>query len=552
MADNNGKELCLRMDRLFTQRTSTDALWQELADNFYPERGDFTVARVTQQSWGDWLFSTAPAMMRRDLGNAVSSMIRPGGRQWGKCDIDDEILGKDAGVRAYLDFLGDAQWHHMYAPQANFVRATKEADHDLITFGNSVKSVEADVMAGKLLYRCHHLKDCAWQDNGIGVTDVMCRKIKLTARQAAQFFNGADLSQKVRDALDKSPFTEFQFSHWMMPAADYEYVTKAKPKGKVKFVSIYVDVDEKKIMRESPSYEFRYVVDRWATVPNFVYGISPATLTALPDARMLQVLARIIQEAGEKSVDPPLKAQENAVRGDINLFAGGVTWVDREYDEKTGPALEPVLLGKDAGLGLHLFDRINNVLVSAFYLNKLSLPQQQGKTAYETAQLVEENLRASAPLFEPMEQNNANLLDVTFEILMRNGAFGPPDAIPQPLRGKNIQFTFSNPLHDAIEKAKMLQYQGVVQLTAQGMQLDQSIASNINLNQAYRDAVVGSGAPAQWLNPEEAAAATRAAAAKMSALQHMIGGAQAAGMAAQAVGDGASSLNQQVTQQQAA
>lgn len=552
MADNNAKELCLRMDRMFTQRTSTDALWQELADNFYPERGDFTVKRVTQQSWGDWLFSTAPVMMRRDLGNAISAMIRPGGRQWGKPDIEDDNLRKDAGVRTYLDFLGEAQWHHMYDPKTNFVRATKEADHDLVTFGNSVKSVEADVMAGKLLYRCHHLKDCAWQDNGIGVTDMLCRKIKLTARQAAQFFAYDSLSQKIKDALDKSPFTEFLFAHWMMPADDYEYVTTKKPKGKAKWVSIYLDADDKTIMREAPSYEFRYVVDRWATVPNFVYGISPATLTALPDSRMMQVLARIIQEAGEKSIDPPMKAQENAVRGDINLFAGGVTWVDREYDEKTGPALEPILLGKDAGLGIHMFDRLNNILVNAFYLNKLTLPQQQGKTAYETAQLVEENLRASAPLFEPMEQNNANLLNVTFEILMRNGAFGPPDSIPAPLRGKDIQFSFSNPLHDAIEKAKMLQYQGMVQLTAQGMQVDPSISSNANFNQAYRDAVLGSGAPAEWLNPEEMAAATRQAAAKMSALQHMIGGAQAAGMAAQAVGDGGAALNQQVTQQQAA
>ena len=53
----------------------------------------------------------------------------------------------------------------------------------------------------------------------------------------------------------------------MMPSVDYEYVTRAKPKIKAPFVSIYLDVSNGGIIREAPSFEFRYIVERWSTMP---------------------------------------------------------------------------------------------------------------------------------------------------------------------------------------------------------------------------------------------------------------------------------------------
>ncbi len=539
MADGNAKSLIARSEKMFSTRESVVTLWQELADQFYPERGQFTVTRDSGDEFADHLFATDPVLMRRDLGNAISAMTRPGGRQWGKPDIDDADLREDASVRAYLDWLGETQWRAMYDPPANFVRATKEADHDLATFGNAVVSVEPNMRAGRLLYSCHHLKDCAWADNAEGRTDMMHRRITISARAAEQKWGRASLHQNIQKLCEKEPEKDVEFIHVMMPAADYDYITRAKPKIKAPFVSIYVDKANGCIVNESPSFEFRYIVQRWTTLPNSPYAVSPATMTALPDARMMQALARIIQEAGEKSVDPPMKVTEEAVRGEINLFAGGATWVDREYDERLGPAVEPIMLGKDAGLGLNMFDRIRLGMIEAFYLNKLSMPQQAAKTAYETAQLVEENLRASAPLFEPMEQNNAAILDTTFEVLQRVGTFGPPDTIPEVLRGKNISFSFSNPLHDAIERAKVLQFQGTTQLMAMGAQFDPKIVADIDMRQAFRDAAMGSGMPAKWLRKQEDADDGAEAMAKEQELAKIIGAAGAGGQAVEAVGKGA-------------
>jgi hypothetical protein len=544
VADNNAKELCQRSEKLFSGRSSTESLWQELAEQFYPERADFTTIRE-QQGFADHLFATDPPMMRRDLGNAISAMTRPSGRQWGKPDVDDEKLREVDAVREYLDWMGTVQWRAMYDPKAMFIRSTKEADHDLVTFGNAVMTVEPNMAAGRLLYRTHHLKDCAWVENAEGAVDIMFRRMKISARAAKQMFAGDTLHESIHKACEKEPFKDFDFLHVMMPASDYQYVTKAKPKTKAPFVSIYVDVLNQRLIREAPSFDFRYVVQRWSTMPGCAYAISPATITALPEARMMQTLSRIIMEAGEKSVDPPMKVTEEAVRGEINLFAGGATWVDREYDERLGPAIEPIMLGKDAGLGVHLFERIQNVITSAFYLNKLTLPQSQGKTAYETAQLVEESLRASAPLFEPMETNNASLLDTTNEILLRVGAFGSIDDMPDELSGRNITFSFSNPLHDALERAKVMQYQGTVQLIGMGAQLDPSIVQDVDWRQASRDAVQGSGAPAKWLKSKEEADEAAAQMQQEAEMGKMMAAANMGGQAAESVGKGVQALTPQ-------
>jgi hypothetical protein len=209
------------------------------------------------------------------------------------------------------------------------------------------------------------------------------------------------------------------------------------------------------------------------------------------------------------------------------------------------------MLGKDAGLGIHMFDRIQNVLQNAWYLSKLSLPQQQAKTAFETAQLVEEFIRGAVPLFEPAEtEYNLPLLDLTATLLIKVGAFGDPREFPEPLRGRELTFSFSNPLQDAAEKARVLQFQTVTQLFMLGGQIEPAIKGDIDIRQAFRDAVHGAGAPANWLiSEEEAEAAAQAIAEQQQLAQasQMMGGlgeaGQSVGKAVQSFGDAGQSVN---------
>ena len=92
MADSNATELCKREERLFSAKANLDALNQELAYNFYPERADFTTQRALGTEFAIDLFDSAPVLARRDLGNARASMLRPRGSEWFIPQTSDDNL----------------------------------------------------------------------------------------------------------------------------------------------------------------------------------------------------------------------------------------------------------------------------------------------------------------------------------------------------------------------------------------------------------------------------------------------------------------------------
>ena len=69
-------------DGLFSKRSSLMLLWQEQAENFYPERADFTYHRTLGTDFAANLMSSYPVLCRRDLGDQTGMMLRPTAKPW--------------------------------------------------------------------------------------------------------------------------------------------------------------------------------------------------------------------------------------------------------------------------------------------------------------------------------------------------------------------------------------------------------------------------------------------------------------------------------------
>src|SRR5262249_60104902 len=130
----------------------------------------------------------------------------------------------------------------------------------------------------------------------------------------------------------------------VMPADEYDTISRSNggdetgmPGKRLPYSVIYIDVDNTHILKEGNLKLFPYLIPRWHRISGFQYAFSPAAMTSLPDSRMMQMMSRIILEAGEKSIDPPVIAMEERIR-DANLASGSITWVDAEYDGKVTDA----------------------------------------------------------------------------------------------------------------------------------------------------------------------------------------------------------------------
>lgn len=513
------KKLVERAEQLLGKRFDLLTLWQTIADNFYVERATFTVARELGAEFADHLMTSYPLMVRRDLGNQFSGMLRPTSKDWFK--MSAEVAERDLRARAWLQYATGVQKRAMYDRRARFVRATKEGDHDFAAFGQCVISVELNPARDGLLYRCWHLRDVAWCESAEGEIDTVVRKWKPTVSQLDQLFPNK-VSAKRKRQLEQDPYAECNCLHMVIPAATYQ----GEKKWRTEYVSLYIDQDEMAILEEVGQHSMPYVIPRWQTVSDSQYAYSPATVCALPDARLLQAMTLTLLEAGEKAVNPPLVGVQSALRSDLQVFAGGYTAVDMAFDGKLSEVLRPLSVDKNGlPFGMEVREDIKAALMDAFYLNKLNLPPvDAGKmTAYEVSQRVGEYIRQALPLFEPLETDyNGALCERSFDLLLRNGAFGPLDSIPETLSGANVNFRFESPLTEAIERQKASVFMEAQGLIANAMQLDPSAQGVLKGPQALRKALLGIGVEAADIySEEEVAEIQEQDAAKAEAAQAM-------------------------------
>jgi len=535
--DSRAKELIDLGNHLFTKKLPLNGLHQELAWQFAPDLAEFTSEITLGEDWASDRMDSAPEQLSRELTNSVGSMLRPQDKEWFRTTTGDDRIDADEGIARYLDYLTDTIRRSLYDSRTQFIGATKDADRFYVNFGQAVLSCEeAPGTRDHLFFRNFHLKDCAWLDDDLGEVDHLHRKQKMTARAMKKKFKEDSLHPSILRAASKEPNKEFEVRVITLPAEEYDDFTSDDNKGgrkgrKLPYVVCYVDVDNSKVIRDGGLVAFNYVVPRWHRMTGTQYAYSPATMPALADARMAQMLTQIILESGEKSIDPPMIGKQEMVIGEPTLHAGGISWVDMDHDMRLSDALDVVRIEADMRVGFEMRKDVREMLSKAFFIDKLMLPDAASRdmTAYEVARRWEEHIRNLLPIFEPIQvEYNARILDRAFALLsnMRKIDFS---AMPEELSDANITWQFETPIQQAQQRMMVEQFMETTQLLAVGQQAGAS-ANPVHVDTALRDAIRGVGGPAEWRKTQDEQQAEAEQNAQMALVQQ---GMQEAGEAAE-------------------
>lgn len=546
--DQRHKDLVQEGQTLFSKKVTLNSLHQELADHFYVERADFTTQRSIGTDFASHLTTSYPMMVRRDLGNTIGAMLRPSNQDWFFMRaMHEETEIRDAKV--WMEWACGVMRRALYDRRSGFAKATTQGDHDYVTFGQAVLTPGLSTDRSRLLIRTWHLRDCAWTEGYDGQVNTIHRDWKTTVAELWRTF-GKNIAATLKEKIERQEAgiwqKEVKCRHVVVPSENYEI--SGKIRRRFPFVSIYIDLDNEHVIEERPVPSFGYIVPRWQTVSGSQYAYSPATVCALPDARLMQAMTLTLLEAGEKAANPPLLGVRDRLRSDLAVYAGGITWADIEGDQELKDSLTPLALdfrGLPEGIGMR--QDLRETLKDAFFLNKLNLPPVGGPemTAFEVGQRVQEFIRNAIPLFEPIEpEYNGALCEEVFGLMMREGGFGPVQNIPETLRGQEIQFKFTSPITQAEGTQKIGQFQQTAQMIAAAAALDPGIGAEVDARGAFRDALDGAGIPAKWMNSEQVAAQIRQQAAAKAQAQALLTDVSHGAMAAKNVGDAGASLKQ--------
>ena len=502
----NAKQLYELGENQFGKRISLMQLWQEIAENFYPERADFTLTRSLGTDFGAGMMTSYPFLCRRDLGDQLGTMLRS--NDWFEM-VPVDPKRQDTDANQWLEWAAAVQRRAMYDRVTQFTRATKASDHDFAAFGQCVMTAEMNYRNQALLYRNYHLRDVTWTEDSAGAIGAVFRKWKPQVRELVGLYPN-EVHPTAKDLAARQPFETVNCFHMVVDAEMYtgDSVGAHAPKrGKQPRYLICYDAQHDKVLEAVPIWGRHYIIPRWETPGQSQFAYSPATIAALADARLIQAMTLTLLEAGEKITNPPMIATQEAVRSDVDLAPGGITWVDIEYDERLGQALRPMTTdAKGMPLGVDMQRDSRAMIAQAFFLNKIAPPlisKDPRMTAFQAGQVIQQWIREALPIFEPVEQEyNGALCEETFGLLMRNGAFGDLRELPPSLQGADLEFRFKSPLHDVVEQQKGQKFLEMKQLAAEAIALDPAAAYLPDVLTAFRQALDGIGVPAAWTRNE--------------------------------------------------
>jgi len=497
-------------EQSFKDKQLYDLNWQKMAEIFYPERADFTRTYSAGDERYEGITTTEPMLLRRDLAQNLGAMLRPRGRPWFRAVARPDAVMEDQEVKKWCEDATSTLRNIVYAPRTNFAKAMSESDHDYVTFGNSVIAHPYNAAQDGILFKCLHMKDVAWTKNHENVVDVIHQRMNLTLDQASQMFGKDKLPEEWRREIDNGHGQQKKCIYrCVMPFEPGNYDPKERRLKDAEFQAIYAAKDVKDGQCAIGAGEFRtfpFTVRMWMDVSEENYGRSPCTSVALADARMLNVAEEALLTGIEMKVRPPRVVKKGLLQSDLSLQADTVTFVDADYDYRLGDPVQPVESG-DPRYGMEFIERQTLRMRATFFANILRRLPDKEMTAYEAAEWVEQYVVEAAPIFEPMEAENALLMDSIFQRAMQKGAFGDilpdgtVDGLPEQLEGKEINFEFETPLSDAMRKLKAAQFDqlmgrvGVLLQSGHPEAID--AIDNVDFDKALRDAMDGL-APAKW------------------------------------------------------
>lgn len=454
--------------RLKSERTSLNSLWEECAEVMSPERIGFTGSGVSANQRTDKIFDTQPLTAKRGLVNALGSMLRPKSAAPGKWyDIvpKDTKLLDDRAIKEWVEFAEERLWKALYNPTAKFIEATGEVDDDLVTFGTGAGYIGTNKTQNGFAFRSFHLRAVYVEtdaENNVTTTYIV---ETMTAAQAEDRWGRKLLGAKTIEALEevdgKGRSKNFEFFWCVTERHDRD--PRIINNLNMPFESVVVDVASEHEVIEEGYHEFPFFIPRWDTRSGEVYGRGVGIL-ALPDVLTLNQMGKTMLRGLHRAVDPPWLLPADSFASAPQMRPGGVSYYDAKAVRALGMSDPFRQMESRAQIpwGLNAQQAAREQIHALFYRNVLNLPISAPQmTATEVIQRREEFVREIGAVFGRLESDYTGpIIERCFSMMLRKGAFGDINTIPEEIQRGGIQFRFASPIEKAkrqIEEATVMQ-----------------------------------------------------------------------------------------------
>lgn len=514
------QDVLRRQSQMFGMRAMWESLWWQIDQRVNPSPNCWFGNRPPQGAkWNMHLFDSTAGLALDKFKAILESILTPRNSKWHTLLTNAPALEDDVEIQRYLDQVNDILFKARYTPRANFASQMNEVYLSLGKFGTGCLFVD-DVMGDGLRYKSIHLSELFISENAYGIVDTIHRKFQYTARQAAEFFGIENLPEIILKSLDKADTydNKFDFIHAVQPNPDYN--PKSQKLINFKFLSHYVCCASEEMVRSGGYNSMPYLVTRYYTESNEVYGRGPATF-ALPDIQTLNEMKKTILRQAQLAVDPPIMVSEDGVMQSFSMQPGALNY---GYLNDQGIAqAQPFQTGANfqvAELMITGQEKIINdsFLVTLFQILSVDNPNM---TATEVIQRAQEKGMLLAPAMGRQQSELLGpLIERELDILARAGALPPmPQVMIDMQGGDDFKIQYESEL---ARSQKLGDAQAIVQtmgIVGQAAQMDPSVLNVFDTNKMVRKIAEINGVPADCIRSVEEVAAIQQQQAQQQAMQ---------------------------------
>lgn len=497
-----GKDITELKDKLKATRYNFESHWQDCATYIMPRKATVTRKHVVggEKRTDDVYDSTAVEANELFAASLHGMLVNPAGL-WFKVESESEELNDLQEVNQFFTTATKRMHAKIHDPKADFTGQLDEVFLDIGCFGTGPLFLQENV-DGDLRFKSLPLGSTYIDENDEGVVDVCIMEEELTAHAIKDRYQLPDdsIPKEVREAMDVNPMQKSMVTIAIMPRRLRD---KSKiDKKNMAYASYHVFDATSSVIRESGYNEFPVMAPRWRKTTGEKYGRSPG-MKVLPDIKYVNAGSRALMEATEKALFPPMQVPHNAFTSRLRTSARAINYY---IPMQPGDRAEPLLTVGDIPLTHEMLEQRRLAIREGFYQDQLQLTQGPDMTAFEVAQRQSEKLRLMSPMLGRIQSELLSpIIDRVFNIMLRNGEFGP---IPQALQGTETKIRYLSSLALAQQSTDA---QSIVSTLQIGAQMDQMAAQtgrppvtgNIDMDMSFRIVARDSGFPPEAMLSEE-------------------------------------------------
>lgn len=465
--------ICKRFGSMESIRESNwESHWDQIAEVIAPRfsdmTGDMTEGDKKMQRVYDSTGIHANGLLAAGLHGIATN---PATRWFGLRLVDDDLMEDDEN-REFLSDTEGKMYRDMQSPASSISTHLHEVYLDAGAFGWGVMFIGDD--NGRPRFQARHLREMYLSRGADGDVDTVFRCFKMTARQLKQMAERVDgpqwaMPEEASDALkaDK-PEDQVDVIHAVYPRDDLD--SKKRTADNMPYASIYVTREKKETLYEGGFEEFPYAIFEWSHVPGETYARGPG-MEALPDVKMLQEMMKVHIRAGQKLVDPPLLADDDAVLGPLRLMPGGINY------RRPGADISPLVTNARLDLSFEMMQDVRNRISLIFHSDIVRpFTERTNETATEVMQRVQQQMRLLGPVLGRLERFLGQIITRVYGIMSRAGRLDP---VPEALKEQSVTVEFVSPIATAQRASEVEAVAQWLAMNAQALQIDPSIADQI-------------------------------------------------------------------------